>query len=247
MYFITLLKYTVIQMDYSELFNVLKTEADAIKANALDFFKFVNHFYGCISILEMLGEHELDSLVDISNITFENIGSHHGFYTSEYSLAYKPYTDIYESIWQSIWKNIGEKHDTSIIDKLEDEVFSIVLAFEKVRGLSFFKCALSQQSLTAEQNTLLQDLLAEEHLAFVKKSQEENKLPENLALPEEKSEANTSGNKDITGIKMPVVDYKIMPEKVRKYRRTRRHNNISPMSSQRMTAITHKKKRLATH
>lgn len=228
-------------MDYSELVNVLKIEANAIKANALDFFKFVNHFYGCISVLEMLGEKELDSLVDISNITFENIGSIHGFYTSEYSLVYKAHTSTYESIWQSIWKNVGEKHDTATIDKLEDDIFSLVLAFEKVRGLSFFKYALSQQSLTAEQNALLQDLLAEEHLAT---GREENKLPENLV--NEKPEEMQSGKTDLTG-NLPVIDYKIMPEKVKKYRRTRRHRNISPMSLKRITATTHRKRRLATH
>jgi hypothetical protein len=244
-------------MEYNELLNVLKAEASGIKANALDFFKFTNHFYGCISILEMLGESEIDSLVDISNIAFEDIGSHYGFYTSEYSLKYVPYNATYKSIWQNIWQNLGEKRNTDSIDKLEDDAFAVILAFEKLRGLSFFKNALSQQSLTAEQNSIIQDLLAsglseekpepeakpEPHLALP------GSAPASLAKPEPRLTSSISAPEKPENLESqkPVIDYKILPEKVKKYRRTRRHNNISPMSSNRITAITHKKKRLATH
>jgi hypothetical protein len=253
-------------MEYSELLTVLKTEASGIKANAIDFFKFINHFYGCISVLEMLGESEFDSLVDISNIAFEDIGSHYGFYTSEYSLKYVPHNTIYRSIWESIWKKIGEKRNTDSIDKLEDDAFAIILAFEKLRGLTFFKNALSQQSLTAEQNLIIQDLLASGISEEKPEASQEIKSEKSdeiiLAKPEPRLTSSSSAQASLAKpephlakpektenleSQKPVIDYKVLPEKVKKYRRTRRHNNISPMSSNRITAITHKKKKSASH
>ncbi len=53
------------------LYDAIQKEINSISFHAAHFFRFVNHFYGCISVLEMLAQEEMLGLVDIAHIPFD--------------------------------------------------------------------------------------------------------------------------------------------------------------------------------
>ena len=141
------------------LYEAIQKEINSISFHAVHFFRFVNHFYGCISVLEMLAQEEILGLVDITHVPFSQIGKEYGFF-NDGPLAYQISNSDYEKIWYSIWKEVGEAHNLTLVDDIEEKAFIIVEKAERSRGLSFFKRALAQLALTPEQVSMISDLLA---------------------------------------------------------------------------------------
>jgi hypothetical protein len=149
------------------LYDVIQKELDSISFHAVHFFRFVNHFYGCISVLEMLAQNELMGTADIAHIDFSNIGKEFGFFT-EGLLSYRVATLEYETTWKALWEELSLSHDLSVVDAIEEKTFIMVEKVERSRGLSFFKRALSQQALTADQVAMISELLSSSDIGLAK-------------------------------------------------------------------------------
>ncbi len=277
------------------LYDAIQKEINSISFHAAHFFRFVNHFYGCISVLEMLAQEEMLGLVDIAHIPFGSIGAHYGFFT-EGRVEYKIGSPEYEKIWNTIWKEIGEVHNLDIVDSIEEHTFKVIERAERERGLTFLKRALSQQALTPEQTAILTDLLASSDVGLASGSgvgqndlaspevkpelnQNDSGISQNSgakreAMPEAKPEAmreampefkpeakpepklevqkletnqsNTILPETKTAIK--TVDLNQAASLIQKrFRKTRRHRAATPLvhvTHKRVTAITHRKKRV---
>lgn len=170
------------------LYDVIQKELDSIGFHAVHFFRFVNHFYGCITVLEMLAQNELMGTADIAHIDFSNIGKEFGFFT-EGLLSYRITTPEYETVWRALWEELSLSHDLSVVDAIEEKTFIMVEKVERSRGLSFFKRALSQQALTADQVVMISELLSSSDIGLAKPDTSETVIvekPENhtVIMPE---------------------------------------------------------------
>jgi len=114
------------------LYEAIQKEINSISFHAVHFFRFVNHFYGCISVLEMLAQEEILGLVDIANIPFAQIGKEYGFF-NEGSLAYQISNPDYEKVWRAVWKEVGEAHLLDLVDEIEEKAFILVEKAERSR------------------------------------------------------------------------------------------------------------------
>lgn len=278
----------------SLLYDVLQKEINTISFHAVHFFRFVNHFYGCISVLEMLGQEEILGLIDIAHIPFANIGKEYGFF-NEGSLAYQISNPEYEKIWYTIWKEVGEKHLLDLVDEIEEKTFIMVEKAEKARGLTFFKRALGQLALAPEQINIISDLLASSDIGLSSSDKEsastddlgsqnesgiikpeltekESGMPEikpevgqkESGMPDVKPEVGQreSGHLEVQKLETSkensvLEETKTLTKTVdlnkaasliqKRFRKTRRHRAVTPMvhvTHKRVTAITHRKRRI---
>jgi hypothetical protein len=215
------------------LYEAIQKEISSISFHAVHFFRFVNHFYGCISVLEMLAQEELLGLVDIAHVPFAEIGKEYGFF-NEGPLAYKISNPDYEEIWITIWKEVGEEHRLDIVDDIEEKTFIIVEQAERSRGLTFLKRALAQMALTPEQVSMISELLASSDIGLASDKPEASQ--NNSGMPEKTIQKDSGISKpDTTQIVSGVPELKPEDQKleVQKLETTQ----VSPILPETKTAI----------
>ena len=143
-------------MDYTKFLAAIDDElAAATKSGRASLLRFQNHFYGCVSVMEMLASGELGGLVDISSVDFSNIGVEFGFYDNPAS-AFTGGGETYRSAWQWGWENLSG--NLAVVDEFEEATLA------KMRSASqepaFFVAALAAGELPADMAAAADELLA---------------------------------------------------------------------------------------
>lgn len=215
-------------MNYETFISRLNEEIKIASVDKRTLFCLLNHFYGCVSVLEMLAQNEANLPI---GTPFEEIGQEYGFYKSETTTAYNA-SEPYRVSWLWIWNEFGVGQKLEDVDKLEDETFKIMTEAEEAAGMKFFKTALASQELAEEDEKAVEELLAggsgEETLA----SASSQPLATIKYIP-------APGIADSS--QQPADE--VVLHRRQRHRITRRHRAITPMVHKRITAITHRRKR----
>jgi hypothetical protein len=205
--------------DYDVFLKELENEIAWLNSNKPMVFHFLNHFYGCVSILEMLANKEISSFDEFD---FSKVGQLHGYYSGDA----KQYvaTTPYRVAWEWIWREYGIGANFDGIDKLEDDCFAKLRVFEEKNGMDYFAKALA----TGEP-------LAEEELNWLADANA-NEMPTEATATNQKATITyiplASGSQNLVGI----IQHK-------RYSVTRRHRAVTPLHYKRITAITHRRRK----
>ena len=214
--------------DYDVFLKELENEIAWLNGNKPMVFHFLNHFYGCVSILEMLANKEISSF---NEFDFCQVGQLHGYYSGEK----QPYiaTTPYRVAWEWVWREYGIGANFDGIDKLEDDCFARLRTFEEKNGMDYFAKALATGEPLAEEDL---NWLAEANV-----NANANEMPmagETYPNSEPDQKATiiyiplASGSQNLIGI----IQHK-------RHSVTRRHRAITPLHYKRITAITHRRRR----
>lgn len=230
-------------MNYETFISRLNEEIKIASVNKRTLFCLLNHFYGCVSVLEMLAQNEINLPI---GTPFEEMGQEYGFYKGETATTYSA-SEPYRIGWLWIWNEFGVGQKLEDVDKLEDDTFKIMTEAEDAAGMKFFKTALASQELPEEDEKAVEELLAASGPGLADASGVASSQP--LAPTQSQPLATikyipASGKAPASGTAQLPADPadEIVLHQRKKHRITRRHRAITPMVHKRITAITHRRK-----
>ena len=238
-------------MNYETFISRLNEEIKIASVNKRTLFCLLNHFYGCVSVLEMLAQNEINLPIETP---FEEIGKEYGFYKGETATTYGA-SEPYRIGWLWIWNEFGVGQKLEDVDKLEDDTFKIMTEAEDAAGMNFFKTALASQELPEEDEKAVEELLAASGPGLAAASgpglADASGVASSQPLaPTQNQPLATikyipaSGKAPASGTAQLPADPadEIVLHQRKKHRITRRHRAITPMVHKRITAITHRRK-----